>query len=155
MIQHDLHVELAILVQSGQVELGIDDLNIRIGQDVTGGDFALARRVDDDLLGALAVELANEALQVQDDLGHVLLHALDGGKLMEHTVDADGGGGHAGEAGEQHPTHGVAQRHAEAALQGFHHEPAISTHSSLGFSKSNILYPPSVMSFGEVEAYLE
>ena len=141
------------------MELGIDDLNIRIGQDVTGGDFALARRVDDDLLGALAVELANEALQVQDDLGHVLLHALDGGKLMEHTVDADGGGGHAGEAGEQHPTHGVAQRHAEAALQGFHHEPAVVLRHLNAFEFGLFKIQHSIPSFGNVvlvnRAYLE
>ena len=43
-----------------------------------------------DGLGLLAVELGDDALDIEDDLGHVLLHTRNGGKLMLDTGDLDG-----------------------------------------------------------------
>ncbi len=69
----------------------------RVGLDVAGGDFALACGLDIDGLGAVAVEAGDDALHVQHDLRDVLLDAGDGGKLMLHTGDLDGGAGSAGQ----------------------------------------------------------
>src|SRR5690606_38968827 len=61
----------------------------------------------------------HETLEVQDDLGNVLLDAGHGGELVLNTLDADAGHGSTGNRRQQ----GAAQRGpdgvAEARLQGF------------------------------------
>src|SRR5699024_2703902 len=64
----------------------------------------------------------DDVLDVQNDLGDVFFHALDGGELVEHSVDADGGDGGTGDGGEQGPAQGVTQGVAEAGLEGFDDE---------------------------------
>ena len=60
--------------------------------------------------------LEQDLLQVQNDVGHVLDHAVNGGEFVHRAVDLDGGDGRAFERGEQH----AAQRVADGvAVTGF------------------------------------
>ena len=107
MLDHDLHVQPRALVQRRDVQLGVDDLHVRIGCNISGGDFALAVCVDYDLLGLVAMQLAAELLEVKDDLGNVFLYTLNDRKLMQHAINANAGDRHAGQAGEQNAAHGI------------------------------------------------
>ncbi len=108
------------------MEIGIEDLHLAVGLNVTGGDFALAVGLDIHRLDPLAVQLGDDSLDVENDLGHVLLHAGDGAELMLHPGDLDGGDCRTGQRGEQHPAKGVAQSGAVAPLQRLHHILAIA-----------------------------
>jgi hypothetical protein len=117
MIQDELHVQSAVGTEGCNRLLGIEDLHLGIGLDVTGGDQALAGSLDVNGLGTVAVKAGDDALDVQDDLRHVFLHAGDGGKLMLHTGNLDAGAGRTGERGEEYPAKRVSKRSAIAALQ--------------------------------------
>ena len=56
---------------------GVQDFDLRVDLDVTGGHFALALGLDVDGLGCFAVNLGNQALDVQDDFCDVFLHTGD------------------------------------------------------------------------------
>ena len=72
------------------------------------------------------MELGQQALDVQNDLRHILLDAGDGGKLVLHTGDLDGGRRSAGQRGKHNAAQGVAEGGAIAALQRLHHVLAVS-----------------------------
>jgi hypothetical protein len=65
------------------------DLHARGSRDVGGGDLtgALLAQVGRDRLVVLARD--DQVLDVQDDLGDVLLDTGNGAELVENTVDAD------------------------------------------------------------------
>ena len=128
IVQGDLHAQGGPHIQGGQVQLGIQNLHIGIGLDVAGRHLTGAGGLDIDgldaleaVLDALAVELGQQALHVQNDLGHVLFHAGNGGKLVLHTGDLDAGGRRAGQRGEHDAPQRIAQGRSEAALQRFDH----------------------------------
>ena len=88
--------------------MGCSGLRISVRLDVPGGDHALAGGLDIDGLGALAVELGDDPLDVQDDLSDVLLDTGDGAELMLDTCDLDAGDCRAGERGQEDPAKRVA-----------------------------------------------
>ena len=79
--------------------------------------LTLAAGLDIDRLHALGVELGNDALHVEDDLGHILLHTWNGGELMLDAGDLDGSHRRAWQRGEKDAAQRVAQRGAIASLQ--------------------------------------
>ncbi len=113
------------------MQIRVQDLHVGISLDVAGGDFALSGGLNVDRLILLAVELGNDALDVEDDLGHVLLDAGDGGKLMLDAGDLDRGHRGARQGGQQDPPQGVAQGGAVASLQGLHDILAIGVVSGI------------------------
>ena len=125
--QSQLHAQGGVGTQSGNVQLGVEDLHIGVTLDVAGSDLALAAGLNVNRLVLLAVELGDNALDVQDDLGHVLFDAGDGGKLMLDAGDLDGGHRGARQRGQQDPAQGVAQGGAVTALQGLHHILAVGS----------------------------
>ena len=72
------------------------------------------RRLD---LGGVGVHAADDALEVQDDVGDVLLDARDRRELVRDALDAHARDGGAGERGQQHAAQRVAERVAEAAVE--------------------------------------
>ena len=86
-----LHVQLAFLAaaQRGDYEIGIEDFNILVRLDVRGSDYAFTFEFNISGLGfvGLAVVLDRQALDVHDDLGHILLDAGDGTELMQHALN--------------------------------------------------------------------
>jgi hypothetical protein len=106
------------------LELGVQDLEVGRRLDVGGRDRAgaLLREMHLDL-GRVAVEPADELLQVQDDVGDVLPDARQRGELVRDAFDLDGGHRRALERREQDAPQRVAERVPEAAVERLDHEP--------------------------------
>jgi hypothetical protein len=91
-----LHLDGALVVERRDVQTRVVDLDAGRRGDVGRGDRAgaLLAQVHHDGLVVLAGD--DQALDVQDDLGDVLLDPGDRGELVEHAVDADAGHGRTG-----------------------------------------------------------
>jgi hypothetical protein len=115
------------------VQVGVVDLDAGRRRDVGSGDGAgtLLAQVHDDRLVVLGGD--DQTLDVEDDLGDVLLDPGDRGELVQHTVDADAGDRRAGDARQQGATQGVAEGVAEARLERLDDEarPVLGDVSSL------------------------
>ena len=68
--------------------------------------------------GSRRVGLEENLLQVEDDVGHILDHAVNGGELVHGAVNLDGGDGGAFQGGEEHAAQGVADGVAVAGFKG-------------------------------------
>ena len=84
-----LHLQLALAVERGEDEVGVVHLDTGRGRDVGGGDQtrALLAQVHHDRLVVLRGD--DQLLDVEDQVGDVLLDARHGGELVQDTVDAD------------------------------------------------------------------
>src|SRR5438034_1238758 len=92
---------------------------------VLGGDLAGAGHYQGRLdLAGVGVHATDDALEVQDDVGHVLLDAGDRRELVRDPLDAHAGDRGARERGQQHPPQRVAEGVAEAAVERFDREVA-------------------------------
>ena len=91
------------------MKLGIENLNFAVCLDVTGAYLPLAHGLNIDGLGTLAVQLRDDALDVQYDLGNIFLDAGDGGKLMLDTCDLDGSSRGAGQRRKQNSSQAIAE----------------------------------------------
>jgi hypothetical protein len=100
------------------VQLGVEDLDVGRGLDVARGDVAGATRVEAQRDGLLCDAAQHDVLDVEDDVGDVLLHARDGVELVEGLVEADLRDRGAGNRREQRAPKAVAERVAEAGLEG-------------------------------------
>ena len=98
------------------------------GRDGAG---ALLREVHLDL-GRLAVQAADELLEVEDDVGDVLAHARQRRELVRDALDLDGRHGRALERRQQHTPQRVAERVAEAAVERLDREAARALVGILG-----------------------
>ena len=98
--------------------VGVDDLDVVRRLDVGGGDraFAVLAQAQRDFVAV--VELEHHALEVQQDVDHVFLHAIDGGVLMQHAGDGHFGRRMADHGRQQDAAKRVAQGVAIAALEG-------------------------------------
>ena len=123
--QGQLHVQAGVGAQSGDVQVRVEDLHLAVRLDIAGRDLTLAVCLNVDRLDAFAVQLGNDALHVEDDLGHILLHTWNGGELMLDAGDLDGSHRRAWQRGEKDAAQRVAQRGAIASLQRLHYIFAI------------------------------
>src|SRR5262249_27247068 len=112
-----LHHERHIVGQSRDDVLGVNDMNIRVGDDVGALDHALVVPLNTDGARRITVVFDNQALDVEDDVGHVLDDAGNGADLVLYALDFDTGDRAAFEAGQQHAAQAVADRDAETALE--------------------------------------
>src|SRR3712207_7526281 len=62
----------------------------------------------------------DQALEVEDDLGDVLLDARHGGELVQGALDADAGDSSAGDRGQQGAAQGVAEDRKSTRLNSSH-----------------------------------
>jgi hypothetical protein len=114
------HLEPSVAGEVRDLELRVEDLELRGSLDVPGGDDARALLRDVHLnLGRVAVQRRDEVLEVEHDVGHVLADARERRELVRGALDLDRGDRGALQRGEQHATNGVAERVAEAAVQRF------------------------------------
>jgi ABC-type Mn2+/Zn2+ transport system ATPase subunit len=89
--------------------------------DVRGRDGAFARLGELQHHVVAVVQLEHDALEVQQDVDHVLLHAVEGGVLVQHAGDLDFRGRVAGHRRQEHAAQRVTQRVPVAALERLHH----------------------------------
>ena len=122
-LDDELHLELALVVQGGDLQVGRVHLDTGRRRDVGGGDVtgALLAQVHGDRLVVLGGD--DEVLEVQDHLGDVLLDALDGRELVEDAVDLDARDRGTGDRREEGTAERVAERVAEAGLERLDDEP--------------------------------
>ena len=132
-----LHGELRVLVgERGEVHLRVDDFHVAGTLDVRAGDDAGAFDVQPDHLRLRAcavaeglaggvVDLDEQVLEVQDQLGAVFFDAANGRELVQDAVNLDGGDGRAGDGRQQDAPQGIPQGHAVAALQRLDDELAV------------------------------
>ena len=80
------------------MRVGVEDLDAGGQVDVLGANLTGAGEDQRGLdLGRVRVDLRDERLEVEDDVGDVLLHTLDGGELVGDSLDAQAGDGGAGQ----------------------------------------------------------
>ena len=131
-LEAHFHVELAALRERGEIDVLVEDLDVAVGFDHAGGDHAGLVGAQVERLGAFAVELEGNLLEVQDDVGRVFDDAANGLELVQYAFDADGGDGGAFDGAEQRAPQGVADGGAEAALKGLGAELAEGVGERLG-----------------------
>src|SRR3954469_19458548 len=122
-LDDELELDLALVGQGRDLQVGVVDLDTRRRRDVGGRDVTgtgLAQVHGD---GLVVLRGDDQTLEVQDDLGDVLLDALDRRELVEDTVDLDAGDGGAGDRGQERTPKAVPERVAEAGLQRLDDEP--------------------------------
>ena len=98
--------------------IGIQDLDVGIGGDVTRGDGLRAGHVDIYGLGTVGVKLGDDTLDIQNDLGHILLHAGNNRDLMLDVLNLDRRHSIALQRAEQNTAERVTERDAIAAFKG-------------------------------------
>ena len=105
---------------------------------VAGDEGGLSGDDDGGLLAGLLGDAVFQAhlLEIEDDVGNIFHDTGDGGELLSHTFDLDGGDGEAFQRGEQDAAECIADGHAVAGLEGaelkltmeiigFHHDDFI------------------------------
>ena len=87
----DVHLEheAYVLGQGGDDQVGVDDLDILVRGDVAGGDRAGGAFFEADDHVLVAVQAQAQALDVEDDGGDVLEHAVERGELVVGALQAD------------------------------------------------------------------
>src|SRR3954452_22336645 len=118
-----VELQLRLLVERRDVRVRVEDLDPGRQIDVARSDLPGSRhdqgRFD---LGRIRVHAAHDALEVEDDVRHILGDALDGRELVRDPLDPDRGHSSAREAGEQHAAQRVPECVAEAAVKRLNHE---------------------------------
>src|SRR5690606_1812648 len=122
-LDRQLHLELALAVERGDVQVGVVHLDPGRRRDVRRGDCtrALFAQVHHHWLVVFGGH--DQTLQVEDDVGDVLLHPGDRGELVQDPVDPDRRDGRPRNRREQGSAQRVAERVAEARLERLDGEP--------------------------------
>ena len=119
------HLEPGLLGQVADDQVGVQDLEVGrrldVGRRDRAGAVLLHLHLD---LAGLAVEPADEALEVEDDVGHVLADARHRRELVGDALDLDRGDGGSLERREEHAPQAVAERVAEPAVERLDDERA-------------------------------
>ena len=104
---------------------GIHDLHVRATIDVTSGHLARSGLFHQDGARFRSVELQPHLFQVQDDLGNIFMHTINGGKFMQGVVQANGCNGGAADGGEHDPPQRIANGRRKSTFQWLANELAI------------------------------
>ena len=99
------------------MQLGIGDLDLRWIDEVGGRHHARTLGLESQRDRLVAVRLQAQLLQVEQQLGRVLLHARDRRELVVDALDPHGGDGGARHRGQQHAPQRVAQRQTKTTFQ--------------------------------------
>jgi len=96
---------------------GVDDFHVVRCLDVGGSHLAFTVLAQAQRDFVTVVQLEHNALEVQQNVDHIFLHAIDGGVLVQHASNRDFRDGIADHGGQQHTTQGIAQGVTIAALE--------------------------------------
>ena len=121
-IDGELHADLGALVEMAEHQLRIEDHDVADGLDVARGDDARTLLLHHHALGAIALHLDGDVLDVEHDVGDVLAHAGDRGEFVQHAVDMHRLHRRALQRRQQNAAQRIAERHAEAALERLGHQ---------------------------------
>ena len=97
--------------------IGVDDLDVVIDGDIAGCDRARTLLAERQGRLVAIVHAQRNLLQVEQNVDDILLHALDGGVLMQHAIDLCVDDGRTRHRRQQNTTQGIAQRMTETALE--------------------------------------
>src|SRR6478752_2910034 len=115
----EFHANLGALVQRANLQIWIEHHDVADGLDVTGGDDARALLLHDHALGAFALHLDRDVLDVEHDVGDVLANARNRGELVQHAVNMYRLHRGALQRGQQDAAQRVAKGLAKTALELF------------------------------------
>ena len=101
LVDGQRHLQVGILVEGGNVHVRIQNLDLRIGDDVAGRQDAGAYAADRHGLRLLGIHARRQTLQVQQNLRHILGYTGNRGKLVKHTVNFDRADRHARQHAQQ------------------------------------------------------
>jgi hypothetical protein len=86
-------MEFAILIESGDMQIGVQHFYVRISENVCGGDLVLSLNLDGNYSGFIAMHLEQEFLEIEDDICYVLSNPRDCGKFVIDSFDLHRGYG--------------------------------------------------------------
>src|SRR5262249_23617901 len=115
-----------IIGKGGNDMLGINDLHSLVGNDVGSLDDAAFMPINAQGTWLLTGILYHKALDIQDDIGHVLDNPRNRADLVLYSLDLDPGHSAAFQARQKDAAQAVANGHTKAALERFSSEFAIS-----------------------------
>src|SRR5215472_8587580 len=110
-------LEAAAFAHGSEIDVLIQNFDVRIFLDHSGGYLARLIDYEAERLHPLDVDLQGNLLEVQNNVGSVFHHAPNQRKLMHHALDANGGDRRAFNRGKQHPAERVSNRRPESALK--------------------------------------
>jgi hypothetical protein len=123
--QGDFHVQGCIRAERADMQILVQNLYFVIDLDISGGDFALTGGIDIHGLNCVTVQLADQSLDIQDDLRNILFHTGNGGELMLDTGNLDRGCGSAGQRGQENSPQRITKRGTVAPFQRLYIEYAM------------------------------
>jgi len=142
----ELGLELLLLVEGANVLVGIEDLALIGGLDVTGGDGTLLVDRENQVAGLVVVCLELDLLEVEDDLNDVLDDAGDAGELVGSPLDLHRSDGGAFQRGEERAAERVADGVSITGLKG------LGDKLGVGFSSGFLVLDEGLRHFEATEA---
>src|SRR5205085_12338904 len=115
----EFHADFSALVQGADLQFRIEHHDIADGLNVACGDHSRTLLLHDHALGAFALHLDRDILDVEHDVGDVLANARDRGELVQHAVDMHRLHRGALQRGQQNAAQRVTERLAKAAFERF------------------------------------
>ena len=109
------------------MQIRIEDLHLAVAVDIACGDNAFACCVDVHGLRAVTVQLCDNTLYVENDLGYILLDTRDGRELMLNAIDLDAACSSTRKRRKQDAAQGIAQRRAITTLERLYDKLAVGT----------------------------
>ena len=121
--EREVHLELGALLERRDRSVGVEDLDPGRKVDVLRLHLAGPGRHERSLdLVGVRVHPDHDVLEVEDDVGDVLLDPRDGRELVSDALDAHALDCRAAERREENAAQAVAERVAEPLVEGLDHE---------------------------------
>src|SRR6202035_2273990 len=126
-LDREFHPQAALVrIQRTDIQLRVDDLDVAGGLDVRRLDFFGPGDVQRESHRIVRVRNQVQALEIENDLRHVLFDVRNRREFVRDAFDRDGRHGGAFQRAQQHPAQRVAQGGAEPGLERLDLELAIA-----------------------------
>jgi hypothetical protein len=114
---------------------GVDQLNVLVELNVSGGDFAFFVDGEQQGLRISRVRLEQNLLEIQDDIGDVLDHSINGGEFVHRPINLNGADSGAFQRGKQHAPERVANGIAVTGLKRLGNKLGVGISGGCVFSR--------------------
>src|SRR5574337_1824136 len=125
MANLQLQLELAILLQGCNVQVGVQDLNIRIRGDMRGSNLPLRELLEVQGLGVVNVQSEPQSLKVEDDIGYIFFDSRDTREFMQSPGDSNRGHRSPLNRGEEDTPKRITNGQAEPTFKGLRKKLAV------------------------------